>query len=51
MKSLVANFPVQLHEAIDIGDRSKLNGPERPVKNILITGLGGSGIGGTISRS
>ena len=49
MKSLVANFPVQLHEAIDIGDKSKLNGPERPVKNILITGLGGSGIGGTIA--
>lgn len=48
MKSLVANFPTQLREAVEIGGKAKLNGPTRPVKNILITGLGGSGIGGTI---
>ena len=49
MKSLVANFPVQLREAVEIGAKAKLNGPKRSVKNILITGLGGSGIGGTIA--
>ena len=49
MKSLVANFPQQLREAVDIGANAKLNGPKQSVKNILITGLGGSGIGGTIA--
>ena len=49
MKNLVENFPVQLREAIEIGSKAKLNGAVRPVKNILITGLGGSGIGGTIA--
>ena len=49
MKKLVENFPVQLREAIEIGSKAKLNGAVRPVKNILITGLGGSGIGGTIA--
>ena len=49
MKSLVANFPQQLREAVEIGAKAKLNGPKQSVKNILITGLGGSGIGGTIA--
>lgn len=48
MKELIAGFPEQLREAIEIYKNSTL--PEFPnqVNSILITGLGGSGIGGTI---
>lgn len=46
MKNLVANFSKQLQEALTIADRAKLSAPKK-TDNILITGLGGSGIGGT----
>jgi glucose/mannose-6-phosphate isomerase len=48
MKTLVANFSKQLTEAIQIGNNAKLTASEKPVLNVLICGLGGSGIGGTI---
>ena len=46
MKDLVANFPKQLQEALNIAQRAKISSPKR-IDTILITGLGGSGIGGT----
>ena len=49
MKTLVENFPAQLREALQIGEDAQLNGPKQESKNVLITGLGGSGIGGTIA--
>src|SRR4051812_44675084 len=48
MRKLVENFPAQLKEALAIGETAKLNNPKKEIRNILITGLGGSGIGGTI---
>jgi glucose/mannose-6-phosphate isomerase len=48
MKDLIENFSNQLSEAIAIGKASKLTFSELPIKNVIITGLGGSGIGGTI---
>lgn len=48
MKQLVANFTNQLKEAIKIGLEAKLSKSERPFSNVVITGMGGSGIGGTI---
>lgn len=48
MKLLVENFPKQLAEAINIGQQATLVSPQKPIQNILISGLGGSGIGGTI---
>lgn len=48
MKTLVDQFPSQLKEAIEIGKTFKYSKPSKEIKNILITGLGGSGIGGTI---
>jgi glucose/mannose-6-phosphate isomerase len=48
MNELVRNFPAQLKEALAIGEKAKLNKPSRPINNIVISGLGGSGIGGTI---
>jgi glucose/mannose-6-phosphate isomerase len=47
MKELVDSFTTQLKEAVAISDRAILN-PTAEVDSILITGLGGSGIGGTI---
>lgn len=48
MKTLVANFSKQLSEAISIGENAKLNKPQHQIQNVLICGLGGSGIGGSI---
>lgn len=47
MNQLVAEFPSQLREALAISNGFKL-GSKRPFENVLICGLGGSGIGGTI---
>ncbi len=48
MKDLIATFTQQLTEAISIGEKSKFTKPDKEIRNVLITGLGGSGIGGTI---
>lgn len=47
MKELVKGFTGQLREALDIAGRAKL-APKHDIRNIVITGLGGSGIGGSI---
>jgi glucose/mannose-6-phosphate isomerase len=48
MKTLVANFSKQLSEAISIGKSADLSAVKTPVTHVLICGLGGSGIGGSI---
>ncbi|MEK6615486.1 MAG: bifunctional phosphoglucose/phosphomannose isomerase [Bacteroidota bacterium] len=48
MKKLIENFPAQLRKAIRIGESAKLSPAKRKKSNVLISGLGGSGIGGTI---
>lgn len=48
MKDLVQNFSNQLTEAVQIGEKAVLSKAKTPIQNVLITGLGGSGIGGTI---
>lgn len=48
MKQLISNFSKQLSEAISIGEASSLHQSAYSIKNVLISGLGGSGIGGTI---
>src|ERR1035437_8340837 len=48
MKTLIENFPDQLREAIRFGENAKLSAAKRKISNVLISGLGGSGIGGTI---
>ena len=47
MKALVQNFTNQLKEAKIIADKAIIS-PSKNIQNIVITGLGGSGIGGTI---
>lgn len=48
MQNLVERFPEQLDEAVSIFRASKLREPSQPFVNVVIAGLGGSGIGGTI---
>lgn len=48
MKNLVAGFSKQLLEAIEIGKKAKLTAADQEIKHVLICGLGGSGIGGSI---
>jgi glucose/mannose-6-phosphate isomerase len=48
MFNLIEHFPFQLKEAIKVAENAKLSPTITPVKNIIISGLGGSGIGGRI---
>lgn len=48
MKTLVANFSKQLTEAISIGSKANFTPSKNDIHNVLVCGLGGSGIGGTI---
>lgn len=48
MKELVQNFTKQLREAETIASKAVIAPSNGKIQNILITGLGGSGIGGTI---
>ena len=48
MEELIANFTQQLKEALEIGEKANIKSEKTNFDNIVITGLGGSGIGGTI---
>jgi glucose/mannose-6-phosphate isomerase len=45
MDKLIASFPQQLKEAVEIGEKIKLNVAQKSIHNIVVVGLGGSGIG------
>ena len=48
MRNLVASFSEQLKEALEIGTSAQLKSVNKTFQNVLIIGLGGSGIGGTV---
>lgn len=48
MKALVVAFPNHLREALAIGRAAQLKPTSKKIDNIVISGLGGSGIGGKI---
>ncbi len=48
MYNLIDGFPRQLKEALEIGRKAELKAAGGPYSNVVITGLGGSGIGGRI---
>jgi glucose/mannose-6-phosphate isomerase len=48
MKKLIENFPKQLEEAIAIGQKTNIDHHNFEPETILICGMGGSGIGGSI---
>lgn len=49
MRRLVDIFTKQLTEGLEIGLKANLKSPQNPINSIIITGLGGSGIGGKIA--
>ncbi len=50
MKQLIIDFPLQLEEALAIGKTAKGNitAPIHEIRNILVCGLGGSGMGANV---
>ncbi|MDQ3075547.1 MAG: bifunctional phosphoglucose/phosphomannose isomerase [bacterium] len=48
MEKLIENFGVQLTDAISIGEKIEFTEELRSFSNVVIAGMGGSGIGGTI---
>ncbi len=48
MQKLVEDFPKHLNEAINIGRAAHLKATDFKAANVLISGLGGSGIGGKV---
>lgn len=48
MKQLISDFTLHLEEALKIGKETTFKSPKNKIDAILICGLGGSGIGGTI---
>lgn len=51
MKKLVLDFPIQLHEALIIGKNHRYIAHAKEFNNVVVTGLGGSGIGGSIVQN
>ena len=49
MQRLVSQFTNQLTESLEIGQNANLKAVKSPILNMVITGLGGSGIGGMIA--
>jgi len=49
MEQLINNFPQQLTEAIEIGRTNRIDFAGKTFTNVIVSGLGGSGIGGTIA--
>ncbi len=48
MDRLIEEFPEQLEKALQVWQNADLRKSEKEIQNVLITGLGGSGIGGTV---
>lgn len=49
MRELFEGFSRQLRTAIEAAATIKVNQPEKEIRNVVIAGLGGSGIGGTLT--
>jgi glucose/mannose-6-phosphate isomerase len=48
MKTLIENFSNQLNEGLEIGKSTDITPATTKINNVVISGLGGSGIGGTL---
>jgi len=46
MDQLIKKFPVQLRDAIEIGEKSVIHPHTKPIHKVIMAGMGGSGIGG-----
>jgi glucose/mannose-6-phosphate isomerase len=50
MHELVERFTPQLAEALEIGRNAVINKPKGTIRNVFVSGLGGSGIGGNFAQ-
>lgn len=50
MNNYIEDFTNHIKEALEIGNNSVFSSAKNPISSILICGLGGSGIGGTIVK-
>jgi glucose/mannose-6-phosphate isomerase len=48
MLDLILNFTEQVQRAVEIGKEAEVDEPKGPIHQVLITGMGGSAIGGNI---
>ena len=48
MKELIDGFGQQLLKGVEVGENLNFTAPKNPIQNVVITGLGGSGMGGKI---
>lgn len=48
MKELIENFPKQLEEAVAIGKKATITKSKNKISNVVVSGLGGSGIGANL---
>jgi glucose/mannose-6-phosphate isomerase len=48
MKKLIAEFPQNIVDAVKIAENMKFSKPQNEIRNIVICGMGGSGIGGRL---
>ncbi len=51
IQNLIAEFPSQLARAIEIGENLQVTAPKHEIRHLVIAGLGGSGIGGSIVKA
>ena len=51
MKPLIEGFPAQLREALQIASEVKLAQPVHSIHHVLVAGMGGSGIGGSLIKT
>jgi glucose/mannose-6-phosphate isomerase len=51
MYGLIRNFPEQIREAVQIGRAARIPIASRGIRNIVLSGLGGSAIGGDLLRA
>lgn len=49
MKDLIEGFTRQLREALEISEKAELSAPVNEIRNVIINGMGGSGIGGNVA--
>jgi glucose/mannose-6-phosphate isomerase len=50
MKDLIKGFPAQLKDAVEIANKARLSPLKTAINNVIVCGLGGSGIGGTLAK-
>jgi glucose/mannose-6-phosphate isomerase len=51
IEKLITEFDQQMLKAIQLGESLKISRPAEDIRNVVISGIGGSGIGGSITKS